>query len=184
MTFLPFIHHHLQSFQHTVFEFPRSSPFLLQSNPSSSSSSSDTSQEGYDDDQESAVFIQAVVDPLSPVAQRLSSLLLALRSILPIDYEILLLPGHDYSSIPLKRFYRYVLEDKEIATWQNLPQHYVYTMSTEVPYKWNVIAYYAESDLDNLRVADEYTYILAQYVVDGIIIEGILTIIIIDYHHY
>ena len=118
------------------------------------------------------LFIQAVVDPLSAVAQRLSALLVALRSIIPIHYEILLLPGHDYSSLPLKRYYRYVADDQELAVWHNLPQHYVYTMSVEVPYKWNVVAYYAESDLDNLRVMDDYTYILAQYVVDGVIIEG------------
>ena len=45
-------------------------------------------------------------------------------------------------------------------------------MSIETPFKWSTVAYYAECDLDNLRILDESTYILAQYIVDGIVMEG------------
>ncbi|KNB46685.1 hypothetical protein JH06_0778 [Blastocystis sp. subtype 4] len=45
-------------------------------------------------------------------------------------------------------------------------------MAVEVPFKWNVVAYYAECDTDNLRISDDFTYILTQYIVDGVILEG------------
>ena len=45
-------------------------------------------------------------------------------------------------------------------------------MSVETPFKWSVVSYYAECDLDNLRVLDENTFILAQYIVEGIVMEG------------
>lgn len=45
-------------------------------------------------------------------------------------------------------------------------------MSVETPFRWSVISYYAECDLDNIRIIDENTFILAQYVIEGIIIEG------------
>ena len=121
---------------------------------------------------DSVLEITAVMDPLSVESQRVLSLLLELRKTVPISYRLLLLPSRDYSELPLKRFYRFVLSDGEQATWFNLPSHYLYTMSVETPFKWNTIAYYAECDLDNLRVLDDSTYILAQYFVDALIIEG------------
>ena len=116
--------------------------------------------------------ITAVMDPLSVDAQRILGVLLEFRKIVPISYQLLLVPSRDYSELPLKRFYRFVGSDGEQATWFNLPSHYLYTMSIETPFKWNTIAYYAECDLDNLRVLDDTTYILAQYFVDALIIEG------------
>ena len=65
-----------------------------------------------------------------------------------------------------------MLDGGETAQWHGLPRHYVYTMTQEAPFGWNLVAYYAESDLDNLRVPEESSYVLAQYVVDGVIVEG------------
>ena len=152
---IPLIRGYLGDFGDVAPSFPAGSPFVL-------SHSSESS----------LLDISAVIDPLSVDAQRILSLLLELRKIVPISYQLLLLPSRDYSELPLKRFYRFVLSDSEQATWFNLPSHYVYTMSIETPFKWNTIAYYAECDLDNLRVLDETTYILAQYLVDALIIEG------------
>ena len=155
MNLLPFIHDHLKYFKLPTLSLPSSSLLLIR-----------------ESQKNAVVRVKAVIDPFTKEMQRLSSLLVESRSILPLSYEILLLPGSDYSSLPLMRFYRYVLDDSSQAVWHNLPNHYVYTMAVEVPFKWNVVAYYAECDLDNLRVIDEYTYILAQYVVDGVIAEG------------
>ena len=140
MNLLPFIHDHLKYFKSPTLSLPSSSLLLIR-----------------ESQKDAVVRVKAVIDPFTKEMQRLSSLLVELRSILPLSYEILLLPG---------------LDDSSQAVWHNLPNHYVYTMAVEVPFKWNVVAYYAECDLDNLRVIDEYTYILAQYVVDGVIAEG------------
>ena len=146
---------YFEDFGEAAPSFPANSPFVL----------SHTSEGSFLD-------ITAVIDPLSVDAQRILSVLLEFRKIVPISYQLLLVPSRDYSELPLKRFYRFVASDGEQATWFNLPSHYLYTMSIETPFKWNTIAYYAECDLDNLRVLDDTTYILAQYYVDALIIEG------------
>ena len=152
---LPFIHDHLSELDAQMPVLPAESSFLLSSeNPSA------------------VLSFTAILDPLSILAQRTIAIFNELQQYIPISYRILLVPQTDYSELPLKRFYRYVLNSDQMAVWRNLPQHYIYTMTTEVPYKWNVVAYYAEADLDNLRVASDDTYILAQYMVDGIIVEG------------
>ena len=156
MSVLPFIHNHLNYFLTSSLSLPSSSLLKI-----------------HDSQKDAVIRIRAILNPLTKEMQRLSSLLMELRSILPISYEILLLPESDYSSLPLMRFYRYVLQDSSQAVWHNLPNHYVYTMAVEVPFKWNVVAYYAECDLDNLRISDDFTYILTQYIVDGVILEGI-----------
>lgn len=152
---LPFIHSHYKQLNVELPKLPYESPFVIKS------------------DKPSAIAcFTAILDPLSLLAQRTVAILNEIQQYVPISYHILLIPQTDYSELPLKRFYRYVLNADQKAVWRNLPQHYIYTMTTEVPYKWNVVAYYAEADLDNLRISNDNTYILAQYVVDGVIVEG------------
>lgn len=152
---VPFIHQFLGTFGEIIPSLPSDSPFVLSKHSSSS-----------------LIHISAILDPLTTVAQREISLFIQLRSVVDISYDILLLPSRDYSQLPLKRFYQFVLSDEQQAVWHNLPMHYLYTMSIETPFKWSTVAYYAECDLDNLRILDESTYILAQYIVDGIVMEG------------
>lgn len=149
-----FVHRHFPSFSTETISFPPS-PLVVHF-PSKTA----------------VMHVEGVLDPLSHVTQRLSSLLDSLRHVIPVEVTLLLLPRGDYSELPLRRFYRWVLDWREEATWHGLPRHYVYTMTQEAPFKWNMVAYYAESDLDNLRVLDEFSYILVQYVVDGVIVEG------------
>lgn len=151
---LYFIHRHLASFSAETLSFPPS-PLVVHI-PSKTA----------------VMHVEGIIDPLSHVTQRLSSLLSSLRHVIPVEITLLLLPRGDYSELPLRRFYRWVLDGREEASWHELPRHYVYTMTQEAPFKWNMVAYYAESDLDNLRVLDEFSYVLVQYVVDGVIVEG------------
>ena len=51
----------------------------------------------------------AIVDPVSPAAQRLSPLLLTLRDDLHVSLRLFFAPHSGLSDLPIKRFYRYVL---------------------------------------------------------------------------
>lgn len=158
-----FVHRHIPSFSAESLSFPPS-PLVVHF-PSNSTPSDFPSKTA-------VVHVEGVLDPLSHVTQRLSSLLFSLRHVIPVEVTLLLLPRGDYGELPLRRFYRWVLDGGETAQWHGLPRHYVYTMTQEAPFGWNLVAYYAESDLDNLRVPEESSYVLAQYVVDGVIVEG------------
>lgn len=152
---LPFIHRYYDELSLRFPSLPSSSPFLL-----------------VKDIPDSLISITAVIDPLTVQGQRAIAIFNEIQQVVPLSYHILLVPQTDYSELPLKRFYRYVLNADENAVLWDLPQHYLYTMSPEVPYKWNVVSYYAEADLDNLRVVNDDSFILAQYIVDGVIVEG------------
>lgn len=152
---MPFIHRYYDELSLRFPSLPSSSPFLL-----------------VKEIPNSLISITAVIDPLTVQGQRAIAIFNEIQQVVPLSYRILLVPQTDYSELPLKRFYRYVLNAEQNAVLWDLPQHYVYTMSPEVPYKWNVVAYYAEADLDNLRVVNDDSLILVQYIVDGVIVEG------------
>ena len=153
LSLLPFIHAHLADFSTPLPSLP-SSPFLLASSSSS------------------PITFTAVIDPLTKPAQRFLALLYALQPLFPFSYSVLFVPHTDYSDLPLKRSFRYVASSDALASWNDLPPQYLYTMSVETPFRWSVISYYAECDLDNIRIIDENTFVFAQYVIEGIVMEG------------
>ena len=164
LSLLPFIHSHLDVFTADIPSLP-SSLLLLNSTSTPNSPSTSNSPSP-------SLHFTAVLDPFTTTSQRFLAFLHSLHPLLSFSYSLLLLPHTDYSDLPLKRSYRYVLSSDRIATWLDLPPEHLYTMSVETPFKWSVVSYYAECDLDNLRVLDENTFILAQYIVEGIVMEG------------
>ena len=111
--------------------------------------------------------VVAVLDPLSHAAQRASSVLLALRSLLGCSMRVYLNPKHDQGEdLPLKRFYRFVaapeLEfDSETGARQVSEQAFfriqsknVLTMGVDTPESWILMSKSARYDLDNLKLAD------------------------------
>lgn len=152
---LPFIHSYYEELNMKLPSLPSSSPLLLSKQQPNS-----------------IISLTAIIDPLTIPSQRLISIFSAIQRIIPISYQILLLPQLDYSENPLKRFYSFVLQSDNSVLWRDLPSHYIYTMSTETPFKWNTVAYEAEADLDNIRFVTEDTVYNVEYIVDSIIIEG------------
>lgn len=59
-----------------------------------------------------AMDIVAIVDPLSPAAQKLAPVLEILRESVNCDIKIVMNPKPKLSELPLKRFYRYVATAK------------------------------------------------------------------------
>lgn len=133
------------------------------------------------------VSIQVILNPLSKSAQQLSAILLHLCNHLHVDVEVLLNPERQYSEMPLKAFYRYVLqepsssgmneefEDSAVAEFSSLPIHDTLTLGMDVPEMWMVSAWESEHDLDNIRLENlpaNKKSVTASFRLDSILITG------------
>ncbi|KAL9448369.1 hypothetical protein AB3S75_015782 [Citrus x aurantiifolia] len=110
----------------------------------------------------STIHIDAVIDPLSPTGQKLSSLLQVLQRYAQPSMRIVLNPMSSLVDIPLKNYYRYVVPtmddfsttDYSIsgpkAFFANMPLSKTLTMNLDVPEPWLVEPVIAVHDLDNI----------------------------------
>ncbi|KAH9685535.1 UDP-glucose:glycoprotein glucosyltransferase [Citrus sinensis] len=110
----------------------------------------------------STIHIDAVIDPLSPTGQKLSSLLRVLQRYAQPSMRIVLNPMSSLVDIPLKNYYRYVVPtmddfsntDYSIsgpkAFFANMPLSKTLTMNLDVPEPWLVEPVIAVHDLDNI----------------------------------
>lgn len=132
---------------------------------------------------------QAVVDPLSELAQRYSALF-RLISTLPDAYlEVVLNPVRNITEMPLKRFYRYSAPNRltfdpetgaevpATLSFLDMPQDAVLTMGLDAPPAWLTMASEAVYDLDNIRLRDvppdgRQAGVAAVYDLKHLLIEG------------
>ncbi|OVA04288.1 Glycosyl transferase [Macleaya cordata] len=110
----------------------------------------------------SSIHIDAVIDPLSPLGQKLSPLLRVLWKYVQPSMRIVLNPLSSLVDLPLKNYYRYVLptmddfssSDFSIngpkAFFANMPLSKTLTMNLDVPEPWLVEPVIAIHDLDNI----------------------------------
>ncbi|XP_058110357.1 UDP-glucose:glycoprotein glucosyltransferase isoform X2 [Magnolia sinica] len=110
----------------------------------------------------SSIHIDAVIDPLSPVGQKLSPLLRVLWKCIQPSMRIVLNPLSSLVDLPLKNFYRYVVPtvddfsaiDYSVhgpkAFFSNMPLSKTLTMNLDVPEPWLVEPVIAVHDLDNI----------------------------------
>lgn len=127
-----------------------------------------------------SLHVQFAVNPLSHPAQRISAFVAALRSLFK---EHLLVTGYllpkASSDLPLKNFYRYVVDLTTAdprAAFSYLPPKTLFSTSIHVPDMWFVRAADAIYDMDNLKmegvVGDVHaSYSLIDFVVAGAAIE-------------
>ncbi|KAK5964500.1 UDP-Glucose Glycoprotein glucosylTransferase [Trichostrongylus colubriformis] len=136
-----------------------------------------------EDNDRAALNIVAVLDPLSRSAQKLSAILQLLRKSINCDVKIVLNPIPKLSELPLKRFYRYVAMpeiqfDKSgkivenQARFNNLPPKQLLTLSVHSPDAWMVESVFAEYDLDNIRMEQVSSNIVALFSLEHILLEG------------
>jgi UDP-glucose:glycoprotein glucosyltransferase len=109
---------------------------------------------------DSSLQVAAYVDPLSEAAQVISSMLRMLHSQLNATIEVVLVPADEYTEFPLQRFYRYMFDKRPSLAaasveFRRLPVQPILTMKIDTPEAWNVQAFHAGDDLDNLRVDPE-----------------------------
>ncbi|XP_059648175.1 UDP-glucose:glycoprotein glucosyltransferase isoform X2 [Cornus florida] len=112
--------------------------------------------------EDSSIHIDAVVDPLSPSGQKLSSLLRSLWKCIQPSMRLVLNPLSSLVDLPLKNYYRYVVPTADDfsstdyavhgpkAFFANMPLSKTLTMNLDVPEPWLVEPVIAVHDLDNI----------------------------------
>nr|DAD24321.1 TPA_asm: hypothetical protein HUJ06_025785 [Nelumbo nucifera] len=134
----------------------------------------------------SSVHIDAVVDPLSPLGQKLSPLLHILWKCIKPSMRIVLNPLSSLVDLPLKNYYRYVVPtmddfsgvDKSVngpkAFFANMPLSKTLTMNLDVPEPWLVEPIIAVHDLDNILLENlgETRTLQAVYELEALILTG------------
>ncbi|XP_010523682.1 PREDICTED: UDP-glucose:glycoprotein glucosyltransferase isoform X2 [Tarenaya hassleriana] len=132
------------------------------------------------------IHIDAVIDPLSPVGQKLASLLRVLGKHVETSMRIILNPVSSLADIPLKNYYRYVLPNMDDfsstgfvvngprAFFANMPLSKTLTMNLDVPEPWLVEPVIAIHDLDNILLENmgESTTLQAVFELDALVLTG------------
>ncbi|KAJ6626996.1 glycosyltransferase family 24 protein [Mycena sp. CBHHK59/15] len=129
--------------------------------------------------------IAVLIDPLSEMAQKWSSLLEWLSHIPDIYIKVYTNPAQ-HQEIPLKRFYRYNLlpslsfdadgfEIEAQAIFEGLPIEPIYTLAMDVPPSWLVRPREALYDLDNIQLGNlspQDHSVDAVFDLDYLVVEG------------
>ncbi|KAL0895610.1 hypothetical protein ABMA27_011701 [Loxostege sticticalis] len=133
---------------------------------------------------EPSIEIVAVLDPASIPAQRLAPLLLVLRKVVNCRLKLFLNPQDKNSDMPLKSFYRYVLEPElqftssgalaggALARFSRLPHAPLLSMELRTPPNWLVECVKSVYDLDNIRLADVETVVHSEFELEYLLLEG------------
>ncbi|GAB6021676.1 hypothetical protein CHUAL_004257 [Chamberlinius hualienensis] len=128
--------------------------------------------------------ITAIVDPTSRGAQKLSHILIVLQDILNCHISVFLNAPEKVSEMPLKTFYRYVLEpeiqftfDDKFATgpmarFQKLPTTALLTMHMDTPENWLVESVRTPYDLDNIHLEKLENDVYGEFELEHLLIEG------------
>ncbi|XP_017485458.1 PREDICTED: UDP-glucose:glycoprotein glucosyltransferase [Rhagoletis zephyria] len=128
--------------------------------------------------------ISAVIDPASRSAQKLAPILILLRNILNCDMHIYLTPVGQHSDMPVKNFYRYVLEPEVLfqpngklaegpfAKFTGLPVNSLLTQNLQVPENWLVEAVRSVYDLDNIKLSEIGGPVHSEYELEYLLLEG------------
>ncbi|XP_071491189.1 UDP-glucose:glycoprotein glucosyltransferase 1-like [Diadema antillarum] len=128
--------------------------------------------------------IVAVLDPLTRESQKWSHLLLMLSEALNVNINVFMNPKAQLSELPLKSFYRYVLEpelafrvDSSLtagpsAKFSDMPADTLLTMNVLTPESWLVESVRTPYDLDNIKLSEVSGSIHAEYELEYLLLEG------------
>uniref|UniRef100_A0AAX7SCQ7 UDP-glucose ceramide glucosyltransferase-like 1 n=1 Tax=Astatotilapia calliptera TaxID=8154 RepID=A0AAX7SCQ7_ASTCA len=150
---------------------------------------------GFADDRYSAVKIRpkegdvyfdvvAVVDPVTREAQKLAPLLLVIKQLVNVNLRVFMNCQSKLSEMPLKSFYRYVLEPEvafqadgsfspgPIAKFLDMPQSPLFTLNLNTPESWMVESVHTRYDLDNIYLQEVENIVAAEYELEHLLLEG------------
>ncbi|KAF5304487.1 hypothetical protein FQA39_LY09683 [Lamprigera yunnana] len=128
--------------------------------------------------------ISAVVDPVSRGAQKLGSILNVLQESLNCNIRVFLNCIEKNSDMPVKSFYRYVLEPEiqfsqdgkqlqgPIAKFSNMPHSVLFTQNVHVPENWLIEVVRSVYDLDNIRLENVDSVVHSEYELEYLLLEG------------
>ncbi|XP_076013398.1 UDP-glucose:glycoprotein glucosyltransferase 1 [Genypterus blacodes] len=150
---------------------------------------------GIADDRYSAVKIRpkegdvyfdvvAVVDPVTRDAQKLAPLLTVLKQLVNVNLRVFMNCQSKLSDMPLKSFYRYVLEPEVVfqvdgsfspgplARFLDMPQSPLFTLNLNTPESWMVESVRTRYDLDNIYLEEVENIVAAEYELEHLLLEG------------
>ncbi|KAJ8384299.1 hypothetical protein AAFF_G00206560 [Aldrovandia affinis] len=110
--------------------------------------------------------VVAVVDPVTRDAQKLAPFLLVLKKLVNVNLRVFMNCQSKLSDLPLKSFYRYVLEPEvsfmadnsfapgPVATFLDMPHSPLFTLNLNTPESWMVESVRTRYDLDNIYLEE------------------------------
>ncbi|KAH0489133.1 hypothetical protein TgHK011_009577 [Trichoderma gracile] len=130
-----------------------------------------------------SIFIVGLLNPVSEQGQRWAPILKVLSELEGVHLKLFINPVSKVEELPVKRFFRYVLESQPsfneeggvrglVATFKNLPSEALLTAAVDVPPAWLVAPLISVHDLDNIKLSAVKTAVHATYVLKHILIEG------------
>ncbi|KAL3468539.1 UDP-glucose:glycoprotein glucosyltransferase-domain-containing protein [Aspergillus heterothallicus] len=130
------------------------------------------------------ITIAASIDPTSEIAQRWLSILKVVSSLDGVTLKLFMNPRDELRELPIKRFYRYVLDSepsfsdegavlRPAATFSGVPNEALLTLGMDVPPSWLVAPQDSIHDLDNIKLSSvKGSNVDAIYALEHILIEG------------
>ena len=137
------------------------------------------------DKETSSIHLVASIDPTSEIAQRWIPILKVLSELDGVHLKLYLNPREKMKELPVKRFYRHVLDARPTftqegdlrdlkATFSGLPKDALLNLALDVPPAWLVAPKESVHDLDNIKLSalKEGVDVDAIYELEHILIEG------------
>ncbi|KAL4990969.1 UDP-glucose:glycoprotein glucosyltransferase-domain-containing protein [Aspergillus falconensis] len=131
------------------------------------------------------ITISASIDPTSEMAQRWLPILKVLSDLEGVRLRLFMNPRDELQELPIKRFYRYVLDaqpsfgeggsvSRPTATFSGVPVEALLTLGMDVPPYWLVAPKDSIHDLDNIKLSSVKggSNVEAIYALEHILIEG------------
>lgn len=129
------------------------------------------------------IHLVALLNPASEIGQRWAPVLKVLSELDGVFLRIFLNPDEKLGELPIKRFYRYVLQSEpsfdengallsQGATFKGLPSEALLNLGMDIPPAWLVAAKESIHDLDNLKLSSIKSDVEAIYELEHILIEG------------
>ncbi|KAF7588949.1 hypothetical protein BBP40_004990 [Aspergillus hancockii] len=131
------------------------------------------------------ITVVASIDPTSEVAQRWLPILKVLSQLASVRLRLFLNAREEIQELPIKRFYRYVLDSepsftghgsvlRPSASFSGVPVEALLTLGMDVPSSWLVAPKDSDHDLDNIKLSSlkAGSNVDAIYALEHILIEG------------
>ncbi|KAL9019467.1 MAG: hypothetical protein Q9185_003258 [Variospora sp. 1 TL-2023] len=132
-----------------------------------------------------SIHLVASIDPTSEIAQRWIPMLKVLSELNGVYLRLFLNPRESMEELPIKRFYRHVLDPAPSftndgarqdlrATFEGVPKEALLNLALDVPPAWLVAPKESVYDLDNIKLSSvkDGCNIDAMYELENILIEG------------
>ncbi|CAK7268420.1 killer toxin resistant protein [Sporothrix epigloea] len=129
------------------------------------------------------VHFNAIIDPASETGQRWAPILRVLSRLEGVYMRVFLNPRERLDDLPVKRFYRSVIEPAPLfddsgkvkalgAKFSGLPTEALLNLGMDVPPAWLVAPKVSVHDLDNIKLSSVKADVEATYELEHILIEG------------